>query len=347
MSAIHEPDRGLVSVVIVGWNSGASLEKCLDHVFDQTYTPIEIIVVDNHSTDGSVEALRTRGYAARIAVLSQPDNFGFSVGMNQGIRKARGKYVLLLNPDMFLDQTYVARSVEAFETLATPDVAVVGGIVYRYACESCTSQVESVGWYLRPYHAVTNSTNMTRPELVFGPAGSAPLCLKGALDAVRLPDGDYLDPSYFLTGEDIELYLRLHLLGWRCLFVPIQAGWHIGSASVGAQGISGFPNRLQVHAIKNRFFTILTCYPVLLWLRMLPWQAIATGGQIGQALVTGNGRFLLNWGRAVWLTCKMLPLLMRKRRWLQGARRVSSRDLQRLFVHHSIGETLRSLFQKG
>lgn len=90
------------------------------------------------------------------------------------------------------------------------------------------------------------------------------------LEDIRLPDGDYLDSTYFAYGEDIELFLRAQLTGWKCLFQPIIVGWHVGSASVGERRLIKKPDSLQAHAIKNRFFTILTCYPLCLLVWTLP-----------------------------------------------------------------------------
>ena len=169
---------------------------------------------------------------------------------------------------------------------------------------------------------------------------------RAMLEDVCLPEGDYLDSSYFAYGEDIELCLRAQLLGWKCFFHPLVVGWHEGAAAVGEKKFIGKPDFLQVHAIKNRFATILTCYPFSLWLWTLPWNLLADLGTVGVALLTRRWRLLRNWRRAIGITILRMPDLMRKRRWLMSRRQVSSHYLRSLFIQQSSWETLRSLIAK-
>ena len=136
-------------------------------------------------------------------------------------------------------------------------------------------EIDSAGWHVLPYQSVMNSANRTEPEWVFGVAGSAPLFLRQALEACRLPSGDYLDSTYFFYGEDVELYLRLQLMGWKSLFVPILQGWHTGAGSVGEEAFARKPDHLQMHAMKNQWSTILACYPLPLLSRMIRWTLLA------------------------------------------------------------------------
>jgi len=335
----------LVSVVILSWNSGRHIDTCLEHVFAQTYTSEEVIFVDNYSSDGSLERVQMI-WGDRMRIIRNPSNFGFPGGMNAGIAESRGKYILLLNSDMFLERNFLERAVEWFEKPDAKEAGIIGGLVYKVRDGVPTEEIDSTGWHLLPYQSVVNSKNSTEPEWVFGVAGSAPLLSRQALEGCRLPNGDYLDSTYFLYGEDVELYLRLQLMGWKCLFVPVVLGWHMGAGSVGEEAYLRKPDHLQVHAMKNQLSTILTCYPLCLWSRMIPWTLLAQGGLIVYALTRGNVRILRNWLKAVWVTGCMSGYLYKKRRWLQSSRRVSCRYLRSLFARQGTIETLRLLYQK-
>src|SRR5512143_2963792 len=103
----------LISVIILNWNGIRHLELCLGALGTQTYSPVEAIVVDNGSTDGSLEWVRTRSPGVRL--IENGKNLGFGGGMNVGILAARGKYVMILNNDTRLDPGCIGALKESIE----------------------------------------------------------------------------------------------------------------------------------------------------------------------------------------------------------------------------------------
>src|SRR5215472_14953139 len=108
----------MVSVIIVNWNGRPYLEACIASVLGQTYAPLEVLVVDNGSSDGSVEFLHER-FAHRITLLAQNKNHGFAGGVNIGIRAAQGEYIALLNNDAVADSHWIAAMVSAIAPKAS------------------------------------------------------------------------------------------------------------------------------------------------------------------------------------------------------------------------------------
>src|SRR5579884_1719122 len=107
----------LVSVVVVNWNGAHHLDECLASLRAQTVRDqIEVIVVDNGSTDGSVDVLRQYD---NVHVIQNETNVGFAAGCNQGIRSSRGQYIALLNNDAVVAPTWLAELVRAMQ--ASPD----------------------------------------------------------------------------------------------------------------------------------------------------------------------------------------------------------------------------------
>src|SRR5712671_4561241 len=102
--------NGLVSVVIVTWNSAPFLRRCLAALAAQTYRQVELVHVDNASADDSVAIVRG---GARATHIINDTNRGFSAAVNQAVRIANGEFVLLLNPDAYLEPDYVASLVAA------------------------------------------------------------------------------------------------------------------------------------------------------------------------------------------------------------------------------------------
>lgn len=259
-----------VSVIILNWNSRDFIEECISCVLNQTFSPIEIIVVDNASCDGSIELISTR-FGRKIRVIQNEQNLGFAGGMNRGIAAAQGEYLLLLNSDVFLKEDYVERVVERFMADVENAIGVIGGKLYRFIEGRRTRQVDHVGFFLRARMAVTNSNNHSTEEFVFGSSGACPTIRRKTLSDIVLSPGQWFDEAYFAYNEDIDLWFRCQLLGWQVLFLPVAEGWHVHSGSVGGkQRLYERSDELQFHALKNRYMTILKDYPSLLFVLMLP-----------------------------------------------------------------------------
>ena len=105
--------RPLVSVIVVNWNGKASLDDCLSSLRNQTFLDFELIVVDNGSTDGSVEIVRS--HFPDCLIIRNTSNYGFARGNNQGIEKAKGKYIALLNNDAEAESHWLEELVKVAE----------------------------------------------------------------------------------------------------------------------------------------------------------------------------------------------------------------------------------------
>src|SRR5262245_48191789 len=110
-----------VSVVVVNWNGREHLEVCLASLLAQTLAGVEVVLVDNASSDGSVAWLRQR-FGDAVRVLEQSENLGYAGGLNAGIRAARGRYLLALNSDTEVAGDCLARLVAAAD--AWPDAGM-------------------------------------------------------------------------------------------------------------------------------------------------------------------------------------------------------------------------------
>jgi len=95
----------LISIVVLNWNGRSVLDHCLMSLHEQTYQPLEIIVVDNASTDGSIEGVSQK--FPGIQLIINEKNLGFGAGNNIGIQASKGKYIMMLNNDTRLDPSCV------------------------------------------------------------------------------------------------------------------------------------------------------------------------------------------------------------------------------------------------
>jgi GT2 family glycosyltransferase len=208
-----------LSVVVVNWNGAAYLGACLASARGADR---ELIVVDNASRDASHELVRTGFPEARW--LPNEANLGFARAANRGLRAARGRYVLFLNPDARANDRAIAASMAVLET--RPEVGLVG-VATRDASGDLTPTVEPFFslWQLRrPW-----------PKRVKAPAGSGPIEIDwchGAYLLGRRADLTALggfDEAYFLYAEDMDLCFRMHGSGRSVVYLPQVSIVHEGN----------------------------------------------------------------------------------------------------------------------
>jgi GT2 family glycosyltransferase len=265
--------QALVSVVVLNWNGSSCVRLCLEHLLSQTYENIEIIVVDNGSTDGSAEIIEKE--YPDLRVIRNERNLGFCTGMNQGIAESKGQYTIPLNFDAFLDKDFVKQAIQAIQG-RSEKIGMVASKVFRFAEGQKTQTVSSVGLFLLKRMALANSKNADREEFVFGPHGCCPVLQREMLEQVQLSPGEYFDDTYFAFGEDTDLWFRAQLRGWKCLFTPRAVAWHVHSGSLGGQ-VKRFdkPPVFQRHSLKNRYLTIIKDFPVGVILYIMPYLITA------------------------------------------------------------------------
>jgi GT2 family glycosyltransferase len=219
----------LVMVVILNWNGLNETRSCLDALGQITYPRVKIIVVDNGSTDGSVNALRAE--YPQVMLLPLSENAGFAEGNNHGLRHALRQgadYVLLLNNDARIAPDAVDVLVQTAQ--ADRQIGILGPIIYR---DDDSQHIESAGGWLNLYtgrfrHFETLPANQLRPYEVDMVSGCAMMVRREVMERVGLLNG-----CYFAYFEDAEWCVRVRRAGYRVVAVPGAQVWHRGSAASG------------------------------------------------------------------------------------------------------------------
>jgi GT2 family glycosyltransferase len=314
-------------VVLLNWNGNGLAEQCLRDVMAQTYQPVQVVLADNGSTDGSADALAA--LCPRATLLRNETNVGYARGMNQGIAAAQGESLLLLNQDVLLAPDFLAQAVAVLQRDSS--AGMVGGKVYRLVDGQKTEGVDNVGLFLRRTMALANSPNVTTEQAVFGPSGSCPLVRRAMLEDAALAPGQAFDEAYFAFGEDIDLWFRAHLRGWTCLYAPQAVAWHAHSGSLGGKiGLFDKPDLFQRHALKNRYLTIVKDVPAGLFLLLSPWLLVGELLQVGYVLLRRPGclgNLLWAWREAL----RLFPAAWRQRRQIQARRKTDVASLWGFF----------------
>ena len=227
-----------LSVIIVNYNVKYYLDQCIRSVlraFEEMNTPAEIIVVDNHSADGSVDYLEQR-YPQKlfpmVRFVRSAHNLGFARANNIAIRQSRGEYVLLLNPDTIVGEDALKASVDFMDV--HEDAGAVGvrmlGAQGRRAMESrrglptpMVSFFKMLGFCNRwPHHRLFGKYYMgylpwDEPSQIEVVSGAYCMLRRKALDEVGL-----LDEDFFMYGEDIDLSYRVLKGGYHNYYLPVN-----------------------------------------------------------------------------------------------------------------------------
>jgi GT2 family glycosyltransferase len=219
-----------ISVVIVAWNSADSLRESLGALRRSAAAAdanIEVVVVDNASSDDS---RRVAGEAAADVIVQNPLNAGYVVAASQGIALARGRWVMLANPDLTVAEGFVGAMLDAARSVGADVACLVPDV--RYAANPAVVnsrgiEVDETGIPAES-DAGREASTLHGTSDVFGPSTSGCLIRRSALAAVG-----GLEPLYFAYLEDVDVGWRLRKHGYRALVVPDAIALHEGSVSIG------------------------------------------------------------------------------------------------------------------
>ena len=310
--------QSLLSIIIPNWNGGHFLPTCLHSLSNQTYQSIEVIIVDNASTDGSEELVKSD--FSWVRWIGLPENRGFTGACNEGLRAAKGDYLALLNNDTEVAPNWAQVVVGTFTS--HPEI---GSVASKMLLFDRRDHIHTAGDYFTTDGRAGNrgvwqldEGQFDHEEYVFSACGGSSAYRRAMLDEVGL-----LDDDFFFSSEDVDLGWRSQLAGWRCLYTPRAIVYHHLSATGG--GVTA-----SYHDGRNLLYILVKDVPSALWRKhgfsilraqtRLAWQALrAWRGAAARARLRGMVAGVLG-----------APRMLRKRRQIQKSRRVSIEYLESL-----------------
>ena len=304
------PPRPLVTVVIPNYNGEAVLQDCLSAVKRQTYQPIQIVVVDDASTDQSMMIVEQ--FHEGVETIRMERNGGFAAAVNAGVKAGRGKYIALLNNDTRAEPRWIEASVEVLRRMN--DVGIVAAKVLTF---DQPPRVYSVGIGVTRSGYVFN-IGQGAPEIgqyntgrhVLGATGAAALIRREVFEIVGGFDEDL---AHYL--EDVDLCLRAQLEGIRCYYEPGAVVQHWGGKAIGGQNAP-----LMVRQVsRNTIGVLLKDMPRSLLQKNLLrlWGGLA--GQLVLHTATGRGLSSL---QGLWDGLQIGSRMVAKRKRVLGHQKV-------------------------
>lgn len=268
-----------VTIIIVNYNAGGKILRCLERLNAQTFRDFETIVIDNASTDGS--AARAAEAYPSVRLMLSAENLGFAAGNNRAARDAKGELLAFLNPDAYADDNWLAELVRASERYPWADAFGSSQI--------CAEQPDRIDGAGDVYHilgaAYRGGYGRSVSELpedgeCFAPCAAAAMYRRSAFEAL----GGF-DERFFCYGEDVDLGFRLRLSGGHCVQVKAAVVAHEGS------GITGRYSDFTVyHGNRNRIWLAYKNIPGVFYWVFAPLRLTFDFYLLARALSLGFGR---------------------------------------------------------
>ena len=218
-----------VTIIIPNYNGKHFMEPCLKSLEVQTCKDFKILVVDNHSTDGSLEYMAQ--HYPDIEVIALKENYGFSTAVNTGIRHAQTPYVILLNNDTTVDTHYVEAMIQAIEE--SPSIfSVSSKMIQMYhpdLIDSAGDLYTVLGWGVCR-GAGRSVQNYQNTDKIFSACAGAAIYRKKVFEKIG-----YFDESHFAYLEDIDVGYRAKIYGYQNTYCPTALVYHVGSGTSGSK----------------------------------------------------------------------------------------------------------------
>ena len=227
------------TIVIPNINGKGWLKDSIESVYAQTEQNFQLIVVDNGSTDESLEQARSYCSRANFTLIENGTNTGFSHAVNQGIAMAESEYVVLFNNDAFAEPQWLAELIRTAET--DPKIFAVQSLMIRHfdreLADDAGDYVTWMGFACKTGDG-RRVSRYTKQKRIFSACGGAALYRKRILDEIGT-----FDENFFAYFEDVDLSWRANNAGYKNVLCPTAKCYHICGASTGAVRYNAFKSQ--------------------------------------------------------------------------------------------------------
>lgn len=318
----------LVSIIILNWNGKKWLEQGLPTVKKINYRPLEVIIVNNGSTDDSAEFVKKNYPSFRL--LSIQKNRGFAGANNYGVKHAKGKYVLLLNNDTKVTPNFVSVMVSTMEK--DPSIGAIQpqlrSLIYPKLIDSAVSYLTSTGFmyhfgYMKPW----NKKIYEKPLYGYSIKGACMMLLRE--DYIKLGG---LDEDFVCYVEESDLCHRVWLSGKKVLYQPDVHIYHWGG---GDMQVMTKDEVTMFRSYRNRFFSYIKNLSTFELLKTLPLLFLFCEGFIGMTFLSGNFKRAIGAQLGMISVLVSLPKILKKRAYIQkNIRKVSDSEINQLVLRN-------------
>ena len=308
-----------VSIVVPNWNGMRFVGMCLDSLAQLDFEGHEVIIVDNGSIDGSREMIEEKYPWVRL--LKMPDNMGFAIACNEGIKASNAEYIVLLNNDIEVTPNWLKELYEGMERhpecgmgttkmmfLDNRDVFYnTGDLFHSWSSGGGRGQGEK------------DTGQYEKEDYVFGACAGAGIYRREFFNQVGLFDEDF-----FIFAEDVDINMRGQLKGLKAVYLPKAKVFHIGTATVGL-----YSDRYVYLCKRNDIWVFIKNYSLSMYFKYLFSIWKHQFADIKYFTYRGQGQVLL---QSKWDALKMLPQMLIRRCQIQTKRSTPDEQIEKLII---------------
>lgn len=308
-----------VSLIVINYNGKDLIAGCLRALEGQLFKDVEIILIDNGSSDGSLDKIRDyldESPLAPVVKLTPLDkNLGFAGGVSEGLKHANGEYIALLNADTEPDKKWLEELVKVIDS--EPKVGICASKLIVHGTDLIDSAGDGFSFALRGFKREEGKRNLSCKErdYIFGACAGAALYRRKMIEEIG-----FLDEDFFLIHEDTDLNLRAQLHGWKVFYVPTAVVYHKVRSSIGHMS-----NTAIYYTLRNSEFVRMKNIPLAIFVRCFP-ELIAW--MLTEFIYFGiKHKRLRLYFKAKMDAIRMLPKMLKKRAVIMKKRKVDHRYL--------------------
>ena len=301
-----------ISAIIVNWNDRSVIGECIQSLLDQDRNPIDIIISDNGSEDGSVDFIRKR--FPSVQIVENCKNLGFGSAINRGLSVSDGDYLIFLNSDLKLSTSCIGELANFLDSDPS-----IGGVIPKILHIKQQDTINSLG-------VLINYTGIAYPNLLGQKDSSQMYSFDAACGGIFMLRREVyetvggFDEELFLYHEDHDLSWRIRLAGWRLTVVPKAVMYHHYNFNKGVRKFySSEKNRLYLLLKNMEVKTLTLIFPALILVEFCQWFHAAIN------------RWLLLKIKSYFEILALLPRILRKRKKLKSLRKVPDKEIVHIY----------------
>ena len=338
-----------VSIIIINYNGIKYIRNCIQSILGSDYSNFEVIIVDNNSTDKSIDIVEMEfNHDLRIKTIRSNKNLGFAAGNNLGVQYAKGKFLALVNIDTIVDVRWLTEMIRLMEYDNTIGVAqpkllsLANNLIY----DSAGDYIDFFGNNFRlggEWNEEDNGQYDTIHE-IFSARGAALVTTKEIVENIGLFDEDF-----FMTFEDIDFCWRARLYGKRVVFAPKSIVYHEGRGITSKDRV--VVNRLDMHGFKNIRMCMIKNYDFMHMMKYGIFSMIAditTGFFLLEPFITQtddkSARIGAKLRAYLWILSNAKKLVYKRQHIQNNIRKVPDSEIMAHMIRTSIRDLLTWAF---
>ncbi len=326
-----------VLAVIPNYNGGDLVLRCIESVLKQTYANVETVIVDNASTDGSLDKIRKK--FPDLKIIETGYNAGWGIACNIGMKSAPSDFVALINNDALLEPKCVEEMVKALELNPR-----YGSCATRILLLKQKNRIEACG--LSIYWdgsscgrgRLRSAKTFMKTEEVFCANDCCCLYRREMIEDI----GDY-DPDFFIYCDETDMGWKHQLAGWKCVYAPNAVVYHAHSRTAGS-----YSSFKAYHVERNRIYLCMKYFPLPLLLaspfftfwrysfQVYLWLFHKKGALSHYKQQNSFREGVWTLVRAYWDALMKLPVMWKRRHWMKKKMRISRDEFYDLFRRYGL-----------